>query len=274
MLVVIWFLFGLLIGSFLNVCIHRWPPEESVVSPRSYCPKCKRTISWFDNIPVFSYILLRGRCRGCAESISPRYPLVEILNPVLFALIVGRFGLTADSAKMMLFASMMIVLFFTDIAEYILPDEITIGGTVIGFLLSPFLLLEDGLSSILFFFLGRNPEAWARSLTESVLGAVLFGGVLFVIGEIYFRVRDIDGLGLGDVKMVAMIAAFWGVPQTMFVLILGSIVAAIVGVLLIVVAKKDWKYALPFGSYLAAAAVLAMFWSQGILTWYWNQVAG
>ena len=175
---------------------------------------------------------------------------------------------------MMLFASMMIVLFFTDVAEYILPDEITIGGTIVGIVMSPFLLLDEGLSAVVFFLLQKDPEPWLRSLSESVLGAILFGGLLFVIGEVYFRVRDIDGLGLGDVKMVAMIAAFWGVPQTMFVLVIGSFVAAIAGVALIVVKKTNMKYALPFGSYLAAAAVLALFWSRGILSWYWNLVAG
>ncbi len=274
MIVAISSLIGLLIGSFLNVCIHRWPPEESVVSPRSRCPNCKHAIAWFDNIPILSYALLRGRCRHCHEAISMRYPFVELLNAGLFALIAGRDGLSLESAKMMLFVSMMIVLFFTDLAEYILPDEITIGGTIIGIALSPFLLLSDGLSGIIFFFMGKNPEPWVRSLTESCLGAILFGGVLFLVGEIYYRVRDIDGLGLGDVKMVAMIAAFWGVPQTMFVLIVGSLVAAVTGVILIVVTKKDWKYALPFGSYLAAAAVVAVFWSHGILFWYWDLVAG
>ena len=274
MIVAISSLFGLFVGSFLNVCIHRWPPEESVVSPRSYCPNCKRGIAWFDNIPLLSYALLRGRCRNCHERISRRYPFVELLNAALYALIVGRDGLTFESAKMMLFVSMMVVLFFTDLAEYILPDEITIGGTIIGIALSPFILLNEGMSGIIFFFLRKDPEPWVRSLTESCLGAILFGGVLFLVGEIYYRVRDVDGLGLGDVKMVAMIAAFWGIPHTMFVLIVGSLVAAVTGVTLIVVTKKDWKYALPFGSYLAAAAVIAVFWSHGILVWYWDLVIG
>ncbi len=274
MTVAISFLFGLLIGSFLNVCIRRWPAEESVISPRSRCPHCRHTIAWFDNVPILSYLLLRGRCRRCAARISPRYPLVELTNAALYAVIAERGGWSPESAKMMLFASMMIVLFYTDLAERILPDEITVGGGVIGVALSPFLPLDAGLADIAFLLLSKDPEPWLRSLAESALGAVLFGGVLFLIGEIYFRLRSIDGLGLGDVKMAAMIAAFWGVPQALLVLIAGSIAAATTGVLIVLIAGKDWKYALPFGSYLAAASVPAMFWTRDILTWYWHWTTG
>ncbi len=268
------FLFGLLVGSFLNVCIRRWPAGESVVSPRSRCPRCRQTIAWFDNVPVLSYLLLRGRCRRCAARISARYPLVELANAALYALIAARGGWSPESAKMMLFASMMIVLFCTDLAERILPDEITVGGCAVGIALSPFLPLDSGLADVAFLLVGRDPAPWARSLAESALGAVLFGGMLFLVGEIYFRLRGVDGLGLGDVKMAAMIAAFWGVPQTLLVLIAGALVGMATGVLVILAAKKDWKYALPFGSYLAAAAVPAMFWSRDIWTWYWHWTAG
>lgn len=274
MTVAISFLFGLLTGSFLNVCIQRWPVGQSVVAPRSRCPRCKQTIAWRDNVPVLSYLLLRGRCRRCAARIALRYPIVELTNALLYAAIAAHAGWGFASFKMMLFSSMMIVLFFTDLNERILPDEITVGGVVIGVLLSPFVRLNAGLSDIVFLLLRKDPEPWLRSLAESILGAVLFGGVLFIVGEVYFYARGVDGLGLGDVKMAAMIAAFWGVPQTLFVLIAGSLAAALTGVLIVSIAKKDWKYALPFGSYLAAAAVPAMFWSRGILLWYWEWTAG
>lgn len=268
------FLFGLLAGSFLNVCIRRWPAGESVVAPRSRCPRCGQSIAWFDNLPLLSYLLLRGRCRRCAARISPRYPLVEAANAALYALIAARGGLGLESAKMMLFASMMLVLFCTDLAERILPDEITVGGSALGAALSPFLHLDAGLADFVFLLMGKNPEPWLRSLAESLLGAALFGGGLFLVGEIYFRLRGVDGLGLGDVKMAAMIAAFWGVPQTLLVLIAASLAATAAGLAMILFAGKDRQYALPFGSYLAAAAVPAMFFAQDALTWYWKWATG
>lgn len=267
------FLFGLLVGSFLNVCIRRWPAGESVIAPRSRCPCCRQTIAWYDNVPVLSYLLLRGRCRRCAARIGPRYPLVETANAALYALIAARGGLSFESAKMMIFASMMLVLFCTDLAERILPDEITVGGGVLGAALSPFAHLDAGLADFVFLLLGKNPEPWLRSLAESLLGAALFGGTLFLVGELYFRWRGIDGLGLGDVKMAAMIGAFWGVPQTLLVLIAGSLAATAAGLAMILFAGKGWKYALPFGSYLAAAAVPAMFFAQDALIWYWEWAA-
>lgn len=260
------FIFGLLVGSFLNVCIHRWPRDESVVRPRSRCPHCGKQIAFFDNIPVLSYLLLRGRCRACQGPISVRYPIVELLNGVLFAFLFARFGLEPMSLKLALFVSMMLVLIFTDLSEFILPDEITLGGLVIGIAMSPFILLEPMLSSVLWFFMGWQPPAWAGSLTESLLGAAVLGGLLYGVGEVYYRVRNVEGLGLGDVKMMAMVGAFWGIGYALLILIWGAIIGAVTGVLIVLIGRKQWSYALPFGSYLGATAIIVVLWRSGILT--------
>jgi leader peptidase (prepilin peptidase)/N-methyltransferase len=266
------FLLGLLIGSFLNVCIHRWPANESVVQPRSRCPACSAPIAWYDNLPLLSYLLLRGKCRQCRGAISIRYPLVELLTGLLFAAVVVRFGLEPMAFKAALFSSMMLVLFFTDLAEFILPDEITIGGMLIGLALSPVLLLDSGPGSLLLFFAGVEPPRWLSSLADAALSAAMLGGLLLLIGEAYYRIRHIEGLGLGDVKMVAMIAAFWGLSQTVFILIASSLIGAVSGVLIVVIGRKQWQYALPFGSYMAATAIVVMLWGDAILSWYWDQV--
>jgi len=266
------FLLGLLIGSFLNVCIHRWPANESVVQPRSHCPSCGAPIAWYDNVPLLSYVLLRGRCRHCGGPISIRYPLVELLTGLLFAVTVARFGLDPMAAKVALFGSMMLVLFFTDLAEFILPDEITKGGIVIGLALSPVLLLDAGPASLIFLFAGAAPPRWLVSLADAAFSAAILGGLLLLIGEAYYRLRNVEGLGLGDVKMVAMIAAFWGISQTVFILIASSLIGAVTGVLIVVIGRKQWHYALPFGSYMAATGIVVTLWGDAILSWYWNQV--
>ncbi len=266
------FLLGLLIGSFLNVCIHRWPACESVVKPRSRCPACRAPISWYDNVPLLSYVLLRGKCRACGAAISIRYPLVELLTAVLFAVTVSRFGLEPIAFKVALFGSMMLVLFFTDLAEFILPDEITIGGLVIGLALSTVVFVDTGPAALIFLLAGAAPSRWVVSLADSALSAVILGGLLLLIGEAYYRLRDIEGLGLGDVKMVAMMAAFWGISQTVLILVASSLIGAVTGILIVIIGRKQWHYALPFGSYLAATAIVVALWGDAILSWYWNQV--
>ncbi len=256
---------GLLVGSFLNVCIHRWPRDESVVKPRSRCPHCGKQIALYDIIPVISYVLLRGRCRFCQAPISVRYPIVEILTGLLFAYLVARFGLQPLTFKLALFVSMMLVLIFTDLTEYILPDEITLGGLLLGIALSPFLPIEPVLAPVLWFFTGLHPPLWAISLTESVIGSLVLGGLLYTVGEVYYRVRHLEGLGLGDVKMMAMVGAFWGIADAFMILIWGAIICAVTGVLIVLIGRKEWSYALPFGSYLGVTAILVTIWRSGIL---------
>lgn len=272
MIIFLAFLLGLLLGSFLNVCIHRWPREESVVQPRSRCPRCEAPIAWYDNLPLLSYLALKGRCRRCGAPISMRYPLVELLNGVLYAVIAARFGLDPMAFKVALFGSMMLVLFFTDLAEFILPDEITIGGAVLGLALSAFLPVDSGLATLAFVLSNTVAPRWVVSLADAASSALILGGFLLLVGEAYYRLRKVEGLGLGDVKMVAMIAAFWGISQTVLILVLSSLIGAISGILIVVIGRKQWHYALPFGSYLAATGIVVTLWGDAILSWYWNQI--
>lgn len=272
MIIFLAFLLGLLLGSFLNVCIHRWPREESVVQPRSCCPQCHAPIAWYDNVPLLSYLLLRARCRRCGALISIRYPLVELLTGVLYAVIAARYGLDPMAFKVALFGSMMLVLFFTDLAEFILPDEITIGGVVLGLALSVFLPLDGGPATLLFVLSNTVAPRWLVSLADAASSALILGGFLLLVGEAYYRLRKVEGLGLGDVKMVAMMAAFWGISQTVLILVLSSLIGAVTGILIVVIGRKQWHYALPFGSYLAATGIVVTLWGDAILSWYWNQM--
>ena len=267
-------LLGLLTGSFLNVCIHRWPLDLSIVKPRSRCPKCESLIVWYDNIPIFSYLWLRGRCRHCAQPISWIYPVVELSNAILWVVIVDRVGWQPLSWKMMLFVSMMVVLIFTDFTEYILPDEITLGGLAIGLIISPFVLLEPGLSELIWLFAGTRPEPWIVSLVESAFAAAMMGGVLFLISEFYYRWRGREGLGLGDVKMMAMVAAFWGMQKAFMILLMGSLVGALLGGMFILVRRKEWTHELPYGSYLGVTAIVATLFGEDIFRWYMKLMFG
>ena len=268
------FLLGLLVGSFLNVCIHRWPLDLSIVKPRSRCPKCQSPIAWYDNIPVFSYLWLRGRCRHCRQGIAWHYPVVELSNAVLWLVVAERTGWQPLSWKVMLFVSMMIVLIFTDLTEYILPDEITLGGLAIGLLISPFVLLEPGLSELIWLFAGARPEPWIVSLVESAFAALMMGGVLFLVSEFYYRVRGREGLGLGDVKMMAMVGAFWGMQKAFMILLVGSLAGALLGGTLILVRRKEWTHELPYGSYLGLTAIVAALFGDDIFRWYASVVFG
>ena len=262
------FIFGLIIGSFLNVCIYRWPRDESVVKPRSHCPHCLTMIGWKDNIPLLSYLLMKGSCRHCAGPISIRYPIVELLNGLFYAYLFGRYGVEPMTFKIAVFTSMMLILIFTDLSDYILPDEITLGGIVLAFALIPFVPVEDRFTGIIWLFAGEKPEQWIVSLVESSFAAVFIGGLLFVLRSSYFRVRKVEGLGLGDVKMMAMVAAFWGFAPTVTILMMGSIVGALTGLLIVMIGRKKWSHEMPFGSYLGAASIIIAVWGDDILEWY------
>ena len=237
---------GAVIGSFLNVCIHRLPRGESVVHPRSKCPKCGHMLWWYENIPILSWMVLRARCAGCGEPISAMYPLVEAATAIVFAAAMYTFGLTPLLPVRLLFASAMIVLAVTDLNERILPNTITYPGVVAGLIFS--LFLPPGLVSAL-------------------IGVVLGGGVPFLIGEIYYRVRRIEGLGMGDVKMLAMIGAFLGWQLALFTLFFASLVGVAVGIPLTRI-KGDRNYQIPLGTFLALGALVAAFVGDPIVTWY------
>ena len=240
-------LFGLVVGSFLNVCIHRVPQRLSLWSPPSRCGSCSTPVAWGDNVPVLSYLLLSGRCRHCRAGISVVYPIVEIVTMVLFLLHLWVFGLTVVGAIRIAFACAMLVLFFIDLEHQILPNVITLPGVVAGLLAS---------------------LAGPPGLMSSLLGALLGGGVLWAIAEIYVRVRGIEGMGMGDVKMLGMIGAFLGAPLMALTLVLASFAGAITGVALMAAGRGDMQRRLPFGTFLAAAAVFASLWGQPIVDWY------
>ena len=238
---------GAAIGSFLNVCIHRLPLGQSIVWPRSACPKCGHVLAWYDNLPIAGYLSLGGRCRYCRAPISVRYPVIELLTALTFALCWWRFGPSLSFVSMALFLSSLIVLFAIDLEHHLLPNAITLPGIVVGFLFSLF-----------------GPPGWLASLTGILLG----GGILFAIAELYYRVRHEEGLGMGDVKMLAMIGAFLGWKLTIVTLMMASVAGSIVGVLVIALRRGDMKYALPFGTFLAIGAGVSAAVGQGLLDWY------
>lgn len=250
-------LLGLLIGSFLNVCIFRLPRDLSVVAPRSFCPNCEKQIAWYDNVPVLSYLLLGGKCRACSAPISWRYPVVEGITAALFFASVSRLGVSPEAAKLCVFCALMVGLIFMDLEERILADEFTVGGMTFGFLLSLFLPMPRFVGHFIL------PAQWKESYLS--LGEGLIGGLgpaiaLWGIGEIYYRLRGREGLGFGDVKMIAMVGAFYGLQGALLTLILGSMAGSVFGLLYIAVTKKDSRtYELPFGSFLGIAALIPPF---------------
>ncbi len=252
--------FGLLIGSFLNVCIYRLPRDLSVVQPRSRCPHCDLQIAWFDNLPVASFLLLGGRCRHCRSRISIRYPIVELLTAVLFALAVDRWGVTLPAAKQSLFGALMLVLAFADLETRLLPDQVTKGGFWLGLLLSLPVPVEPGLMRLI---LSEASEPVA-SLADALFAAAFGAGSIWTVGVLYQRIRGREGLGFGDVKMIAMTGAFLGLPKTFLTLILGSVGGSVLGLLYILLAKKKAStYQLPFGTFLGAAGIAVAFFTNG-----------
>jgi leader peptidase (prepilin peptidase)/N-methyltransferase len=265
-----WFalLFGWLTGSFLNVCIYRWPRDLSVVRPRSHCPACEAMIAWYDNVPLLSFAILGGRCRHCHERISPRYPVVEALTGALFFLIVYRYNLSPLAIKMCVFCAMLVVLFFTDLEERILPDEITIWGTVIGLVFATFAPTEDITCHLLLWFAGFAAKGWMTNLAAAALAAFLPAGMLWFAGWMYQKIRHREGLGFGDVKMVALLGCFLGIEAGLFTLVVGSFAGAILGLTYIKLAHKDaTTYELPFGTFLAAAGLIVIAFSPKLLGW-------
>ena len=258
-------LFGLLIGSFLNVCIYRMPRDLSVVHPRSFCPGCEKPIAWYDNIPVLTWLLLRGACRHCSAPISWRYPAVELLTGVLFFVGVYELGPTLPALKFCLFAAIQVALIFTDVEERILPDEFTLGGTVVGLVLAWFVPMPPGMAGLLL-----DPDLDRRlvAVVESAFGGLFLAGVLWSIGALYHRVRGREGLGLGDVKMVACIGAFLGLGNALLTVVAGSVLGSVVGIAYIWFAgEKASEYELPFGSFLGVAAIGVALWALPLGHW-------
>ncbi len=264
-------LFGLIIGSFLNVCIYRIPRRESIAFPGSHCPGCSRPIRPIDNIPVLSYLLLRGRCRFCGMRISPQYPIVEILSGLAFCSCALRWDVTPPTFINSLFIAIVIVLFFTDYWHRILPNVLTIPGTIAGILLSPFQLstyYEDGISYFLAGLLSQSDPFKILPWVGSVFGALFGGGTLFLVGWAYQAVRKKQGLGMGDVKMMAFVGAFLGWRLAFLTIFAGSLLGSVLGFLLILFRGKSLQHKLAFGTFLGPGAVAALFFGLRLFEWY------
>jgi len=240
-------LVGLVIGSFLNVCIYRMPRDLSVVWPASRCTACGREISWYENIPVLSYAVLRGRCRTCGEHISLMYPVIEVLTTCVFAATYAVFGLTWLLPIRAVFGAAMIVLLVIDLQHQILPNEITLSGIVVG--LAASFAVEPG---------------WR----DALIGAVAGGGSLWLVAWGYERLRRQEGLGFGDVKMLAMIGAFLGWKLMLLTLVGASLLGSLTALALMVSGRADWQSKLPLGTFLAATAVPAGLVGHTVVAWY------
>ncbi len=289
------FLFGLCVGSFLNVCIWRIPQDLSIVLPASRCPKCQAPIKPYDNIPVASWLILAGKCRACGAPISPLYPAVELLTGVCFAACVWQFSLTLEAAKWAIFLAILIVLFFTDIYFRILPDEVNLFGALAGLAFSFLVPVADGIAGRL---AHRSAGVVLHPVLNSFLDAVLGGAAvslgLWALAEAFSRVIGRAAMGFGDVKMMAMMGTFLGLKKTFLTLLLGTLLGTALGVLVILalyvlgwkrrVAERAarrgmgssrglrWtlarRYQLPLGTFLAVGAAAAVFCADPILRWY------
>ncbi len=260
--------FGLIVGSFLNVCIVRLPHGISISVPRSHCPKCKKPIPWYDNIPVLSYLMLGGKCRSCRKKISARYPMIEATNGAVSGLLYLKFGLGPEWFVFLAFAGALIVLAFIDIDHRILPDPITLNGIWIGALASIFLAQPSPLVMRLFQYAGIQAGPRTNAFVGSLLGMAVGGGLLWGVAEAYFRVRGVEGMGFGDVKMMAMVGAFLGAPLTLFTIMIGSLLGSIIGLLFIRFSGKSSDYELPFGTFLSFAAIIAVLCGDDLIRLY------
>jgi leader peptidase (prepilin peptidase) / N-methyltransferase len=239
------FIFGAAIGSFLNVCIFRIPAEESIVKPASRCPSCGHPIRFYDNIPILSFLVLRAQCRDCGAKISWRYPLVEFITGLLALLLFMKFGPTIHFLIFFIFTAVLIVITFIDIDYQIIPDVISLPGIPVFFLAAVFVVKLPWL--------------------EALIGLLIGGGVLLAIAFVYELITKREGMGGGDIKLLAMIGGFLGWKSLIFVLLFSSLTGAVIGVAAMIINKQDTKYAVPFGPFLSAAAVAFIFWGDAFM---------
>ncbi|HEY4706926.1 MAG TPA: prepilin peptidase [Thermodesulfobacteriota bacterium] len=253
-ILIIPFVFGAVVGSFLNVCIYRIPKGLSIVSPPSSCPSCGSRIPFYLNVPIIAYLALRGRCANCSEPFSPRYPVVEALTGLFAVFAFMRFGPSIETLVYFAFLSALIVITFIDLDLKIIPDVISIPGIVIGL----------GLS----FFLPYPGVA------DSFIGAAVGGGILFLVAWGYLVATGHEGMGMGDVKLLAMIGAFLGWKGVIVTLLFGSFIGALIGALLILAFGKGGRYAIPFGPFLALGATVHLFFGEAMIAWYIAKATG
>lgn len=248
MLTLISIIFGLMIGSFLNVCISRLPKEESIVKPGSHCPKCRTPIRYYDNIPVLSYLILGGKCRYCQVSISIQYPIVEAITALSSFFLFITFGVSLSFFYYFWFAAALIAITVIDLHHQIIPDVISLPGIVIGLLGS--LIIPQ------------------MTFLTSLIGMIAGGGSLFLVATVYQWLFKREGMGGGDVKLLAMIGAFLGWKAVILTIFLSSFIGSIIGITVMLIKGKDFKYAIPFGPFLALGAVISLFWGENLISWY------
>ena len=241
-------IFGAIMGSFLNVCIIRLPKEESIVAPGSHCPQCKKPIKFYDNIPLVSYLLLRGRCRYCHSPISIQYPLVEGITALGSLILFMKFGLSLSYLIYFAFVAALIVITVIDLYHQIIPDVISLPGIGVGLLASLII-----------------PQI---TFLNSLLGVLLGGGSLFLVATLYQWLFKREGMGGGDVKLLAMIGAFLGWKAVILTILLSSLIGSITGIIIMVSKGKDFKYAIPFGPFLSLGAMIALFYGPSLINWY------
>ena len=242
------FVFGACIGSFMNVCIYRIPAGVSIVRPGSHCPRCNTAIAFYDNVPIFGYLLLGGKCRNCKAPISLRYPLVELLSGLSAAACMWKFGPTVFGLTAFIFLAVLIVVTFIDLDHRIIPDVISLPGI-----------------PIFFFASLANP---AVTWLESLLGIAIGGGLLFAVAWGYQAMTGRDGMGGGDIKLLAMIGAMIGWKGVVFTLFAASLIGTVIGLFAMIRAGKDMRLAIPFGPFLSAGAVLFLFFGNELMFWY------
>ena len=293
---------GLAFGSFLNVCIYRLPRDLSVVSPRSACPSCHKNIHFYDNVPVLSWLILRGRCRNCKARISPRYLIIELLTGALFLACYAHFGISFALVKYCAFGSLLLALVFTDAETMLLPNKLTLSGLAIGLLISLFVPVNDLVSQFLPGMVSLPVNSGISehllSFADALLGTIVGASFVYGAGAIYLRARGIEGMGFGDVKFMAMIGAFLGTKLTIFTLFAASITGSLfgLGTLFAVWIKRTrrrialnhepapqarrraWssavialrRYQMPFGVFLGSMAMFALFFGDRFMHWYWG----
>jgi leader peptidase (prepilin peptidase) / N-methyltransferase len=293
---------GLAFGSFLNVCIYRLPRDLSVVQPRSACPGCKRPIAFYDNIPVLSWLILGARCRGCKTRISARYAIVELLTGATFLACYAYFGLTLATLKYCVFGFLLLGLIFTDAETQLLPDKMTLPGLALGLAISLLVPVNDFASQMLpglFPMPVSSDVSWRLlSLADALLGAAVGASFIYGAGAIYLRARGVEGMGFGDVKLMAMVGAFLGVKLTIFTIFTASIAGSLFGLWTVfavwikrtrrriarlheparLARRRAWESAMvalrrhqmPFGVFLGGMAMVALFFGNNFLRWYWG----
>ncbi|MBU0548340.1 MAG: prepilin peptidase [Candidatus Omnitrophica bacterium] len=259
---IIVFIFGSIVGSFLNVCIHRMPKSESIVWPRSHCPKCQKRIPGYDNVPFISFILLKGRCRFCKERISLRYPLVELLTALITLALFNRFGLSYNFFLYMVMSWGLIIASFVDIPLRIIPEEVTVGGMIIGFIMV-------SVSGFAF-----NPLKYSFTpMLRSLLGIVVGGGIIYLTGVIFDLVYfkwlkrpavngETESMGFGDVELLAMIGAFVGWQKALLTFFLAPFLGIVVSIIILI---KKKEHTIPYGPFLSLAALASLFWADKII---------